>query len=728
MDFFRKVFLAMIKAEKVMAMRLSREIAVGLQILIENGGSLTPQELVQRQCMSKTQAYEQIAACQYFLKSQRIAYVCPKNKRALYVDESSLRQLEELLDDVSSLKRDFSPKGRRGFLFFELWKQPYLKNHQICSALQISRNTCISDIALLSGELRQAGFDVHIGSTVNGYSLTGGEEALRRALVWMLSYVGSWTYPNASYPLASRLEYGYFGLPYAEISDQAKKLADAAHRMGIRISERTCLLSASVFRMWLVRWRAGRYLTDCDSALSALHGQDNLYWMLHMAGVAEELENILVQRNVAPVLRDKIMAAETEEMIRASLSIASIQEDYPETLSYADKESEQAAEMLIGTLERESGALFPHSATVRRNMQRYLKGAVSRVAFGYRFYRTEETLIRRDYPCLLDMTARALAAVPPLAERLGGEELVALTLQYIGWMSGDAEEEDAVKADRPCVGVVCVSTVGIGGLLRTQIQQYFPEATTRFIALHRMKQERSGVDFFVSTLELEDKLPCLRVSALLTPSDRYRIQKQLDRSQLQAGQKAELLRDIREITKNYVDEKHLPILNTQLEQLFSDKKIQIAKEAGNMLTDLITPQRIQCVKRVSDWRESLRLAARPLVQDKSIQESYVDAMVELVEKTGPYIVLAPGIALPHARPEAGVNRLAMALLRVEEPVWFDREKYANLFFVLASADGKSHMNALIQISHIFSKDTVLESFLQAPDPEALWNLLRRCAA
>ena len=170
------------------------------------------------------------------------------------------------------------------------------------------------------------------------------------------------------------------------------------------------------------------------------------------------------------------------------------------------------------------------------------------------------------------------------------------------------------------------------------------------------------------------------------------------------------------------------------DSVFGEKAIididinEIAKEAGNMLTDLITPQRIQCVKRVSDWRESLRLAARPLVQDKSIQESYVDAMVELVEKTGPYIVLAPGIALPHARPEAGANRLAMALLRVEEPVWFDREKYANLFFVLASADGKSHMNALIQISHIFSKDTVLESFLQAPDPEALWNLLRRCAA
>ena len=100
-------------------------------------------------------------------------------------------------------------------------------------------------------------------------------------------------------------------------------------------------------------------------------------------------------------------------------------------------------------------------------------------------------------------------------------------------------------------------------------------------------------------------------------------------------------------------------------------------------------------------------------------------MVEAVETMGPYIVLAPGIALPHARPEAGVERLAMALLRTREPVYFDGEKYANLFFVLASADGKSHMNALIQLSHIFGGDGVFETFMAAEGPSELFALLNR---
>lgn len=40
-----------------------------------------------------------------------------------------------------------------------------------------------------------------------------------------------------------------------------------------------------------------------------------------------------------------------------------------------------------------------------------------------------------------------------------------------------------------------------------------------------------------------------------------------------------------------------------------------------------------------------------------IKESYIDAMVNTVKNMGPYIVIAPGIAMPHAAPEDGVLKL-----------------------------------------------------------------------
>ena len=219
-------------------------------------------------------------------------------------------------------------------------------------------------------------------------------------------------------------------------------------------------------------------------------------------------------------------------------------------------------------------------------------------------------------------------------------------------------------------------------------------------------------------------MPYLRVSALLTTHDRYRIQKQINHYFGQTEHNAELLCGIQQIVRDFVLEEHMPLINTRLEQLLANKKIKDSKEQSAMLTDLITQKRIQCMKSVSDWKEAIRTASLPLLADGSIKKSYVDAMVESVETVGPYIVLAPGIALPHARPEAGVERLAMALLRTQDPVYFDDAKYANLFFVLASSDGKSHMSALIQLSHIFGNESSFERFMSADGPAELWAILK----
>ena len=165
-------------------MKLNWNIAVGLQILLENNGSLTFKEIAKNLGISKTQAYDLLTACRYYLKEKGISVFCPKKKGVLQLDADAQKQLKDLLYDIASLEREFPPAGRRRYLFFELWHTPYLKNHQICAALDVSRNTCINDIMGLSEELQQAGFDVRVNSSVNGYSLSGNEADLRKALVW----------------------------------------------------------------------------------------------------------------------------------------------------------------------------------------------------------------------------------------------------------------------------------------------------------------------------------------------------------------------------------------------------------------------------------------------------------------------------------------------------------------------------------------------------------------
>ncbi|MGL6534378.1 PTS sugar transporter subunit IIA [Aeromonas caviae] len=92
-----------------------------------------------------------------------------------------------------------------------------------------------------------------------------------------------------------------------------------------------------------------------------------------------------------------------------------------------------------------------------------------------------------------------------------------------------------------------------------------------------------------------------------------------------------------------------------------------------MLTQLLTEEVISIEAGARDWRHAIELATAPLLANGTIEPSYVAALYRSHEELGPYYVLGPGLAMPHARPEDGVNRLGLALTVLKEGVNFGSE-------------------------------------------------------
>ena len=102
---------------------------------------------------------------------------------------------------------------------------------------------------------------------------------------------------------------------------------------------------------------------------------------------------------------------------------------------------------------------------------------------------------------------------------------------------------------------------------------------------------------------------------------------------------------------------------------------------------------------------------------------YVEAVINCVKKYGPYIIIAPNIAMPHSTEGAeGVNETAICFMKVEEPVHFDPEdpeKDARLFFVLASADHEKHLENMMRLSEMLMNEELVEELLEAKSKEDL---------
>ncbi|MGH9184120.1 MAG: PTS sugar transporter subunit IIA [Acidimicrobiales bacterium] len=102
----------------------------------------------------------------------------------------------------------------------------------------------------------------------------------------------------------------------------------------------------------------------------------------------------------------------------------------------------------------------------------------------------------------------------------------------------------------------------------------------------------------------------------------------------------------------------------------------------------------------ADWRAAVRAACEPLVEAGAVEPRYVDACVALVEEEGPYMVLAPGLALAHARPGDGVRRLCLAVATPVEPVEFGHPDNdpVDLVIVFGSPDSDQHVGLLAALA------------------------------
>ncbi|MEI0517454.1 PTS sugar transporter subunit IIA [Brachyspira murdochii] len=131
-----------------------------------------------------------------------------------------------------------------------------------------------------------------------------------------------------------------------------------------------------------------------------------------------------------------------------------------------------------------------------------------------------------------------------------------------------------------------------------------------------------------------------------------------------------------------------------------------------MLKDFLKDN-IKIVESVSNWEEALKIGSKSLVDNKNIEEKYVQAIIDNVYKYGPYIVLTDGVAMPHSRPEDGVLKKGMSFLKVKNGVdFYQTDEKVYLFFTLAAENADGHQDAIAELAEFLGDDEKLEKMIK----------------
>jgi PTS system ascorbate-specific IIA component len=153
-------------------------------------------------------------------------------------------------------------------------------------------------------------------------------------------------------------------------------------------------------------------------------------------------------------------------------------------------------------------------------------------------------------------------------------------------------------------------------------------------------------------------------------------------------------------------------------------------EGGNggsppALSELLAAQAIRIRAHATDWRAAVRVSGDALVAAGATDPAYTDEMIATVEQLGPYIVIAPGIALAHSRPSPAVHRAGISLVTLAAPVEFGHRQNdpVRLVVGLAAPDDEGHVTALATLADFLSDEDRRAALVDAKDAQAVRDMI-----
>lgn len=574
--------------------------------------------------------------------------------------------------------------------------------------LKVSKNTILRDLSKLKKKVSVHKIKV-VYSRTQGYSLSGKELFIRDFIKETLLYVNKMS-------CGTQLLMKFSGLSPTERSAMEKKMKAIEQKLEIRFTDEQFSQLPYFLLIVLSRITHGRRVNE-----KTAEEELDIYQLKEVRLIEQTLgleqygrrETVYISLQI---LTSKIISAEfVNETITKRLrkALTSCIDNFEVKTSIELKERDQILNSLMYHL---TPAYYRIRYLINEKNDRYEKEFLENVIAQYDFL---NSIIRDCFRPLEE-----LLEVP----------LPDIEIMYISLIFGSKILPQG-KTDYPKMKtaiVICPKGVTYSQLMLTQLMAIFPEVYFYEPVSHRaFEKSHLKVDIIFSIGHFHPYDHCFVVQPTMSEEEKQQLRAQVFKKVFGVADRTTIVERIMGEIREYLPASQMPRIQNSILEILGER-LPLIKESrprtnGNKtmrLYEFLSESRLTILDEVADYREALRLAGQPLLAEGAVTEGYLQAVIDNHDFEDPYTILGEEVAIPHALPNEGVNKIGISLLIVRNGFLYSRSQSLKIVFMIAPIDKKQHNQAIIDILTIAESSETIEKMTSTQEKQEILTLLK----
>jgi len=660
-----------------------------LNVLLTHQDHVSISEMAKSLNVSRRSIYYDLEKVNEWLQAHQIGTIIIERNRGLFLTSIQRDKISKLLNCEKELTYYFlKPKERVQLILCSLLAQtePVFVDY-FCQICDVSRNTAFNDLKTVRSKLNKYDLELvyepHAGYRVEGSLI------MQRALFLYYFEPIIPLIQNRSIPGFSSLNF-YNHKKVEAIMIQLKKIEERLQTNYVS----GMLFSLSTLVKTIIDCEESIVLDEVDTE-EIIHSQEFQLVKIYFSELDENEQIYLAMH-----------------LLGARVQVPTINEQKEDVI--------ELAKLLVNDFEMLACINFDDKEQLIAMIAHHLKMSIYRYKYGIQIGNPLMVDIRSSYPDLFDLTVKAARGIKKkLGLPIPNAEIAYITMHFGGFLRH--RSIDSINR----ILLVCPNGISTANMLKSEVESLHPNVeVVAIVPVEEVLNYISKIDFIISTVDVNANVPVIRVNPIITEEDRLRILSRIASSSSYKVKSNQItLEKIIKVVGQYLDDEEIERVSLELQPLFTSMNPnKHIRQMSIRLKDILTPSHIQVIQRVSDWKNALKVASAPLLNEGIITVDYIAAMIANVEYYGPYIVIAPYLALGHALPNEGVNSLGVSVLKLQEDVYFE-DRPVSVVIILAPVDKRSHLGIMKDIVDLFNDEEFVSQLADCDLPQLIHDLM-----